>query len=133
MPKKHALCSDDELLQMLEARAKIRGQELEEGSPKRANAQFKIMVKLSCELLRRGHSTHQRILALLGSHHPYVREWGAFLALEFEASKGEEVLEEIAQNYSRGLGFTAKFTLQQWHKGELRPLSQWGCKDLKPS
>lgn len=112
MPKKHALCSDDELLQMLEARAKIRGQELEEGNPKRANARFDIMVKLSCELLRRGHSAYQRILSLLKSEHPYVREWAAFLALEFDPSKGEEVLEEIVRNYSRGLGFTAKFTLE---------------------
>lgn len=133
MPKKHALCNDDELLKMLEARAKTRGQALEEGNPKRANAQFDIMVKLSCELLRRGHSAHQRILSLLKSDHPYVREWAAFLVLEFDASKGEEALEEIAQNYSRGLGFTAKFTLEQWRKGELRTLSQWGCKDPKPA
>jgi hypothetical protein len=131
MSKKHALCSDEELLQMLEARAKIRGQELEEGLPSRANAQFEVMVKLSCELLRRGQSGRQAILALLRSDHPYVREWAAFLALEFEASRGEEVLEEIVQNYSRGLGLTAKFTLEQWRKGELKTLSQWDCKYLK--
>jgi hypothetical protein len=128
MPKKHALCSDEELLQMLEARAKTRGQELQEGSPRLANAQFDIMVKLSRELMRRGHSAQQKILSLLKNSNPYVREWAAFLALEFDVSKGEQVLEEIAQNYSRGLGLSAKFTLGQWRKGELRTLSQWACK-----
>jgi hypothetical protein len=129
MPKKHALCSDEELLQMLEGRAETRGRELQEGSPTRANAQFDIMVKLSCELVRRGPSAHQKILSLLNNGNPYVREWAAFLALEFDASKGEQVLEDIAQNYTRGLGFSAGFTLKQWRKGELRTLSQWGCKD----
>lgn len=118
MPKKHALCRDEELLQMLEARAKTRGQELEEGSPGRANAQFDIMVKLSCELLRRGHSARQKILSLLNNSDPYV-----------DVSKGEAVLEEIARNYTKGLGFSAQFTLEQWRKGELRTLSQWACKD----
>ena len=115
---------------MLEARAKTRGQELQEGSPGRANVQFNIMVKLSCELLRRGHSAQQKILSLLKNSNPYVREWAAFLALEFDVSKGEQVLEEIAQNYSRGLGFSAQFTLEQWRKGELRTLSQWACKHV---
>jgi hypothetical protein len=128
MPKRHALCSDKELLQMLEARAKIRGQELDGGSPRKANAQFDIMAKLSRELLRRGHSAHQKILSLLKSDNPYVTMWGAFLALEFDPSKGEQVLEDIAQNYTRGLGFSAKFALEQWRKGELRTLSQWDAK-----
>ena len=114
---------------MLETRAKTRGQELQEGSPRRANAQFGIMVKLSRELLRREHSARQKILSLLKNSDPYVREWAAFLALEFDVSKGEAVLEEIARNYTKGLGFSARFTLEQWRKGELRTLSQWACKD----
>jgi hypothetical protein len=130
MPKKYALCSEDELLEMLEARAKIRGQELDEGRPKKANAQFDIMVKLSCELLRRGRSAQLKILSLLKSDNPYVRMWAAFLALEFDISQGERVLEEIGRNYRRDLniGFSAEFMLKQWRKGELRTLSQWGCR-----
>lgn len=58
--------------------------------------------------------------------HMVVRKAG----LEFEASRGEEVLE-IAQNYSRELGFTAKFMLKQWRKGELETLSKWSCKTRK--
>jgi hypothetical protein len=131
MPKKHALCSVEDLLRMLEARAKVRGHESEKGLPRRANAQYDIMVKLSCELLRRGQSGRQAILTLLECDHPYVREWAAFIALEFEPSRGEKVLEEIGQNYTRGLGFSAKFTLQQWRKGELKTISQWACKDPK--
>lgn len=130
MPQKHALCTDEELLQMLETRAKIRGQELEEGSAGKANKQFDIMVKLSCELLRRGCSAHQKILSLLRNDNPYVRMWAAFVALELDASKGEQVLEELAKNYTRSLGFSAEFTLKQWREGELRTLSQWGCKGL---
>ena len=52
---------------------------------------------------------------ILSNAHPYVREWAAFLALEWEASRAEEVLEEIGQSYSCGpgmLSFTAKFTLE---------------------
>lgn len=130
MPKKYALCSEQELLQMLEARAKIHGQELDEGRPKKANAQFDIMVKLSCELLRRGRSAQLKILSLLNNDNPHVKMWAAFLALEFDSSQGERVLEEIGRNYRRNLnlGFSAEFTLKQWRKGELRTLSEWGCK-----
>lgn len=129
MPKKYALCSERELLQMLEARAKIHGQELDEGRPKKANAQFDIMVKLSCELLRRGRSAQLKILSLLNNDNPHVKMWAAFLALEFDSSQGEKVLEEIGRNYRRNLnlGFSAEFTLKQWRKGELRTLSEWGC------
>ena len=130
MPKKYALCSDEELLQMLETSARIQGQLEEKGSVGKANSQHGIMVKLSCELIRRGNSAQQGILSLLKSGDPHVRAWAAFLALEFDASKGEEVLEEIAQDFPRGLGlgFSAKVSLERWRKGELRTLSQWGCK-----
>jgi hypothetical protein len=131
MPKKYVRCSDEELLEMLEARATIQGRELEKGTPKRANVQFGIMVRLSCELLRRGESAHQKVLSLLNNDNPYVRSWAAFLALELAPLKGEQVLEEIAHSYrgSLNLGFSARFTLKQWRNGELRTLRQWACQD----
>ena len=133
MSKKHALCSDEELLEMLTTRAKIRGHELDRGSPQRANAQFRIMVKLSCELMRRGRSVHPKILSLLESDNPYVRMWAAFLAFEIDVPQAERVLADIERSYAGtgrpSLGFTAQFTLEQWRKGALRTLSQWGCKN----
>lgn len=125
MPKKHADCSDEELLQMLEARTKMNGYELEKGMPGRANKQFRIMANLSRELMLRGSSAHQEILRLLDSDHPYVRAWAAFLAFEIDPTAAEGALEKLIQNSSRGLRFDARFTLQLWRKGQLRTLSQW--------
>jgi hypothetical protein len=89
------------------------------------------MVKLSCELLRRGESGRQAILTLLESDHPYVREWAAFLALEFEPARGDEGLVEIVNNFRRMLRAIARSTLHAWREGELKTISQWGCKDRK--
>jgi hypothetical protein len=98
---------------------------------KRRTAQFNIMVKLSRELMRRGRSVHPKIRTLFESDDPHVRMWGAFLAFEFDAPEAERLLADIGRNCPGpplSLGFTARFTLEQWRKGELRTLSQWGCK-----
>ena len=131
MPKKHALCSVEELLRMLEARAKVRGPELEKGLRSRSNAQVTIMAKLLIEILRRGDSGRQGILELLNSDNPHVRSWAAFLALEFDPATAEHVLQEISDNYQRGLRSEARITLAQWRKGQLKPIGQWSFKDSK--
>lgn len=125
MAKPHKQCTDEELMQMLASRAIIRGAAT--ADPRKANAQFDIMVKLSRELLRRGSSVHSKILSMLENEDPYVRLWVAFVALEIDPIRAERVLEEISRNYPRNLnlGFSAQFELKQWRKGELRTLSQW--------
>jgi hypothetical protein len=129
MAKAHKQCTDEELLEMLVTRAVVQGEALDQLKPRKANAQFDIMVKLSCELLRRGASVHPKILSMLENENPHVRSWAAFLALEIDPPRGERFLEGISRNYPRNLnlGFSAEFTLKQWRKGKLRTLSQWGC------
>jgi hypothetical protein len=135
MPKPYKKSSDAELLEMLATRCTIRANA---ESPGEKNRQFRILVKISCELLRRGHPVHPKILALLEHENPYVRFWTACLALEIDPPRAEQVLEEIGRSY-RGnlhLGFSAEFTLKQWHKGDLRTISSWGCNkitEIRPS
>jgi hypothetical protein len=112
---------------MLVTRAVLNGEALDQLKPRKANAQFDIMVGLSRELLRRGTSVHPKILSMLENQNPHVKSWAAFLALEIDPLRGERTLEEISRNYphSLNLGFTAEFTLKQWREGKLRTLSQW--------
>ena len=133
MAKAHKKCTDEDLLAMLVARAVLQGELLDQLKPRKANAQFDIMVRLSCELLRRGGSAHPKILSMLENVNPHVRSWAAFLALEIDPPRGERVLEEISRNYPRNLnlGFTADFTLREWRTGKLRTISQWGCKSAR--
>ena len=138
MAKAHKQCTAEELLEMLATRAVIRGEALDNANPRKANVQFDIMVKLSCELLRRGVSEHPKILSMLENKNPYVQKWAAFLAFEIDPLRAERVLEEISRNYPRdlNLGFSAQFTLELWRKGELRTISSWGCKnviEIRPS
>jgi hypothetical protein len=127
--KPHKKCTDEELLDMLARRVAIQGELLDNLNPRKANAQVAIIVKLSCELLRRGSPVHPKILSLLENENPHVRFWAAFLALEIDPPRGERVLEEISRMFPRNLnlGFSAGYTLEQWRKRELRTLSQWGC------
>jgi hypothetical protein len=129
MAKARRQCTDEELLQMLVARAVVNGEALDQLKPRKANAQFNVMVGLSRELLRRGASVHPKILSMLENPNPHVKSWVAFLALEIDPPRGERALEEISRNYrhSLNLGFTAEFTLKQWREGKLRTFSQWDC------
>jgi Domain of unknown function (DUF2019) len=132
MAKVHKQCTDEELLEMLVARAVVRGEALDQHKPGKANTQFKAMVKLSCELLRRGPSVHAKFLSLLAHENAYVRSWTAFVVLEIDSEKALPVLEEIGRSYPRNLnlGFSSKFTLEQWRNGDLRTISSWGCNKV---
>ncbi|HEX5235275.1 MAG TPA: DUF2019 domain-containing protein [Silvibacterium sp.] len=124
----------DELIQTLVEKNILRGAALEANTITKANRLFDQIAKISRELLQFGDPAHAKILALLTHENPYVLKWAAFLSLEFNPSKGEQVLEQLAQAYVyRGfadpkvlqVGFSSEMTLKQWRRGELKFVSQW--------
>jgi hypothetical protein len=119
--------SIESLLDGLAAACARRGEALDSGDIKAANAEFDLTTRLSRELLKRGGSARDGILNLLLSKNPYMRLHAAFLVLEIDPAQAEPVFEEISRYKGLNLGFTAQFTLEQWRKGKLRTLSEWGA------
>jgi HEAT repeat protein len=116
---------DAELLDELTAACVRRGHAFDCGNVKRANAEFDRATQVARELLSRGHSATDGILTLLSHENPFVRLEAAFLALEIEPERGEEVLEELGRSYTDlNIGFTSRFTLKQWRAGKLKTLSE---------
>lgn len=136
--KRHKACpnrSDALLLDELTTACVRRGGAVDRGDTTTANEEFDRAMQAARELLSRGRPAADGILSLLSHENPYVRKEAAFLALEIDPQQGEQVLEELSRSYTVGniglscrvldIGFTARFTLEQWRTGKLKTLSQW--------
>jgi HEAT repeat protein len=118
--------SDTELLDELTAAAIRRGRAFGVGDLALANSEFDRAMKIARELLLRGRPALEGILRLLSHEDPFVRLTAAFLAVEIEPRRGEQVFEDLARRHTDiQIGFTARFTLEQWRTGKLKTLSKW--------
>src|SRR6266699_3521553 len=129
MPDRDENRSDAALLEALVAACVHRGEALDHGHIATANTQFGLGTRLTRELLARGQYARNGILDLLNNENPYVRLHAAFVALELDPSRAEPVLEAIGRDHKDlNLGFSARFTLEQWRAGNLLTISKWNTK-----
>ncbi len=110
--------TSEDLVQIVKSLAIERGQALEVSDPKRANLLYKDLANICREIRSRGVETQRQLLPLLDSEDVYVRLWVATCALEFDATRAVPILEEIDQNGSPLVGFTAGMVLKQWREGK---------------
>ncbi len=96
-----------------------------------ANKEFDHAMNVARQLLPRGRSAADGVLALLSHANPYVRAETAFVALEIGPEQAERVLEELSHRKDLDIGFTAEYTLKMWRAGQLRTLSQWEISKRK--
>lgn len=108
-----------ELVDAYRRSASRHGEATECGNHKQANIEGERIGKIYAELRRRGVDAQQSILDLLSDQAPGVRLWSASHALEFAASRGEPILQELVP-YGRFLGLSAEMTLKEWRAGRLR-------------
>lgn len=120
MPIAYTKRTTEDLASAFADAARERGEFMAACQPKRANAKFDQMTKLYAELRRRGSDAQRQLLAFLKSENPHVRLYTATYALEFDPEQALPVLERILQSEVGLLKFTARMTLEQWHKGEIR-------------
>lgn len=91
----------------------------EQGDYKTGNKCFKIIQKIRKELKSNVDYGIVKLEHLLEYPNDYVRIETATSFLPINTQKAEEVLREIADR--RGLNaFTAKMTLEEWHKGNIK-------------
>jgi hypothetical protein len=109
----------DELLDAYEQAAVIAGKATESGDYKANNKAVDTIQAVYAELRSRGPEARRALLGLLGHEDPGVRLWAASHALDFSPGDGEPVLEELC-SVGQLLGFSAKTTLQEWRKGNLK-------------
>jgi hypothetical protein len=111
--------STSSLVQLFAEDAAANGRALENAKPRLANKNFDAKTKLYTELRSRGVEAQRALLSLLEHADPHVRCSTAVYALEFASHEAEPILEALKE--LRGaVGFTARITLDQWKKGELR-------------
>ncbi len=116
----YAKRTTDELVSAFAKAASEHGEFMEACDPKRANAKFRQMAKLYGEIRRRGIAAQRELLTLLTNDNPNIRSRAAEYALDFEPREGEKVLKEILETQIGDLRLTARMTLEQWRKGEIR-------------
>jgi len=120
MPTVYAKRTTEDLVASFAETASEHGQFMASCDPKRANAKFDQMARLYGELRRRGGGAQRQLLALMKSDNPYIRLYAATYTLDFEPDQALPVLDEILRTEEGTLKFTARMTLEQWHKGEMR-------------
>jgi hypothetical protein len=92
---------------------------LETGDYKTGNKCYKVIQKIRNELKSNTDYGIEKLEYLLGHPNEYVRLTTAVSFLPINPQKAEEVLSEISSK--RGLNaFTAKMTLEEWHKGNIK-------------
>jgi hypothetical protein len=86
---------------------------------KTGNKNFKIIQKIRKELKLNPENGIEKLEHLLEHPNDYVRLETATSFLPINTEKAEKILNDIASK--RGLNsFTAKMTLEEWHKGNLK-------------
>lgn len=96
------------------------GRDIEEARPKAANRKFDVLVEIQRELRSRGVEAQRQVLRLIDHVEPGTRYWVSSFALEFAPSEAERVLAELAKIPKSLVGFTARWTLEQWKEGTFK-------------
>jgi hypothetical protein len=96
-----------------------QGESIEEGNWKVANRQYKIIEKSYQHLRKLDEKSVYELIKLLDYNNDYVKLWSATYSLSIDEEKAKNVLK-ILSNKSGGLGLTAKMTLQEWEKGNIK-------------
>jgi hypothetical protein len=110
--------SDQKLIERYEKVARVRGLAMNAGDSRSANRAFDEETSIREELRRRDPAAVRGLLSLLTSDDPWVRCDSAGPALFLAPQKAEPVLEKLVQSERGALKTMARFTLDQWHKGE---------------
>jgi HEAT repeat protein len=113
--------SNQELINRYEEMSRARGQAMTAGDLCAANSAFDEETLILEELRGREPSALPGLLSLLSSEDQWVRMDAAIPALFFAADRAEPVLERLVQSERRALKLTARMSLDQWRKGELKP------------
>jgi HEAT repeat protein len=87
------------------------------GDSKTGNRHYKIISSVY-EFLKDNNRLDE-LVDLLEHEDPYVRLWASSYVLQIVPEKAEKTLEEISRIKSVMAGFSAKITLDEWHKGTL--------------
>ena len=106
-----------ELLKEFEEAAKAQYNADEVGNYRLSNKNFAKLKKITKELYKKDAIYSLKIL--LNNEHINVRFNAATELLPFYTGEAEKVLEEIA-TLGRHPAFTAKITLQEWRKGNIK-------------
>ena len=112
--------SIEQLVEQYSAAAAAHGRATLTADDVEANRASDQIARIYSELRARGLAAQRALLRLLTDADASVRLWAGAHALEFSSVDGESVLLEIVEQERGLIGFTARMTLQQWQKGELR-------------
>ncbi len=85
-----------------------------------ANTHADEIAAIYSELRRRGREAQRRLLPLLAHANANVRGWAAAHALEFEPTRGEATLSEMAAGPPGEHRLNAEMALAMWRAGSLR-------------
>lgn len=97
------------------------GEATERGDYKAANRQHDRIIKALRDLRAQPGGEREALLDLLDHESPFVRSWAATYLLFLEPNRAIATLEELA-TMPGFLGFGAKVTLAEFHKGALKLL-----------
>ncbi|OQB24674.1 MAG: hypothetical protein BWY11_00896 [Firmicutes bacterium ADurb.Bin182] len=95
-----------------------KGRFEELGDSKSGNKCYKIIRSVYEQLRDSGRLNE--LTTLLEHENPYVRLWASSYALQIVPKQAEETLEKLSAIKSVMAGFSAKITLQEWKKGNLK-------------
>jgi len=95
------------------------GKYLDKGDPKNANKQFRILVNIKTDLNSNQGYGLDKLLPYLEFPNEYVRLHTASIVIPIAPERAKDVLGELSQKRGN-IGFTAKMTLSEWEKGNLK-------------
>lgn len=98
---------------------KKNGEYLDKGDSKTANKQFQILTKIRSDLISNEEYGLTKLLPYLEHSSEYVRLHTASILLPITPAEAKNVLLELS-NKRGNVGFTAKMTLGEWEKGNLK-------------
>lgn len=97
------------------------GEATERGDYKAANRQHDRIIKALRDLRTLPGGERETLIELLDYESPFVRSWAATYLLFLEPNRAIATLEKLA-SMPGFLGFDAKVTLAEFHKGTLKLL-----------
>ncbi len=98
--------------------AASHGEATETGDYNRGNKQYKAIVK-TYKQLKDQKGGIEALHQLMYHSNLSVQSWAASVLLDIYTEEAEKVLQSIADGHGL-VGFSAKMTLQEWKKGNLK-------------
>ena len=95
------------------------GKSLDKGDSKTANKQFRILINIKNDLKSNQKYGLAKLLPYLEYPNEYVRLHTASIVIPIAPEKAKDVLVELSKKRGN-VGFTAKMTLSEWEKGNLK-------------